>query len=106
MAIFSGLSRYHHFGLLVLRLGIGAMMIWHGYPKLLGGTAGWTKLGGSMAAFGMHDFPTFWGFMAAFAEAIGGLLFLAGFLFRPAALLLLTTMLVASMHHFGALKQP
>lgn len=102
MALFSSLSKYHHTGLLILRLGIGAMMIWHGYPKLLGGHATWKGLGASMSAFGMHDFPAFWGFMAAFAEAVGGLLFLLGFLFRPAVLLLMVTMGVAAMHHFNA----
>jgi putative oxidoreductase len=102
MALFSGLSRHNHFGLLLLRLGIGAMMIYHGFPKLKGGPDMWHKIGGSMANLGVHDFPTFWGFMAAFAECIGGLLFLIGFLFRPACLLMLTTMAVAAMHHFHA----
>ncbi len=102
MALFSSLSKYHHAGLLILRIGIGAMMILHGYPKLLGGPETWTKIGGSMTAFGIHDFPAFWGFMAAFAEGVGGLLFLIGFLFRPALLLLMITMGVAAMHHFNA----
>ena len=99
MAIFSSLSRYQSTGLLILRLGIGAMMIVHGYPKLFGGTAMWTKLGASVRPFGLHDFPAFWGFMAAFAETVGGLLFLVGFIFRPACLLLLITMSVASAQH-------
>jgi putative oxidoreductase len=100
MALFSGLSRYHHFGLLVLRIGIGAMMIWHGFPKMIGGPDMWAKVGSSMAIFGVHDFPTFWGFMAAFAETVGGLLFLIGFLFRPALLLLIITMSVAALQSY------
>ena len=99
MALFSRLSRFTNTGLLILRIGVGAMMIVHGYPKLAGGPEGWHELGGSMGVFGIHDFPTFWGFMAAFAEGIGGLLFLVGFLFRPACILLLMTMLVAIAHH-------
>lgn len=55
-----------------------------------------------MAALGIHDFPTFWGFMAAFAETVGGLLFLVGFLFRPATFLLIITMLVAALRHTKA----
>ena len=101
MAIFSRLSRYHHTGLLLLRLGIGAMMILHGYPKLTGGPAVWTKIGGAVAVFGLHDFPAFWGFRAAFAEGVGGLLFLVGFLFRPSCLLLIITMCVAASMHLG-----
>lgn len=96
MAIFSGLSKYHHTGLLLLRIGIGAMMIWHGYPKLIGGPEKWTALGGSMSVFGMHDMPVFWGFMSAFAEAIGGLLFIVGLLFRPVCLMLIINMIVAA----------
>jgi len=42
---------------------------------------------------------SFWGFMAAFAETGGGVLLILGFLFRPAALLLLITMVVAAMKH-------
>jgi putative oxidoreductase len=102
MAILSNLSKYQSTGLLILRLGIGAMMIVHGYPKLVGGTTMWAKIGGAVAPFGLHDFPTFWGFMAAFAEGVGGLLFLLGFLFRPACLLMLITMVVAAASHFRA----
>ena len=101
MAILSSLSRYQSTGLLILRLGIGAMMIVHGYPKLVGGTAMWTKIGSAVGPFGLHDFPAFWGFMAAFAEGVGGLLFLLGFLFRPACFLLLVTMAVASAKHLS-----
>ena len=102
MAIFSRLSRYQNTGLLIMRLGIGAMMVGHGYPKLIGGPQTWSRLGSALATFGMHDFPTFWGFMAAFAEGVGGLLFLIGFFFRPASLLLLLTMIVAAAKHLGA----
>ena len=101
MAILGRLSKYNHTALLLLRLGIGAMMICHGYPKLAGGPEKWAKLGGAMSAFGLHDIPSFWGFMAAFAEAVGGLLFLLGFFFRPATLLLLITMIVAAAKHIS-----
>jgi len=101
MALFSGLSKYTNTGLLILRIGLGFMMIMHGYPKLMGGVEKWTAIGGSMKNLGIHDFPHFWGFMAAFAETIGGLLFLVGFLFRPATFLLLFTMIVAAIMHLS-----
>jgi putative oxidoreductase len=85
-----------------MRLGLGVMMIVHGYPKLAGGPPMWEKLGGAMASFGLHDFPQFWGFMAAFAEGIGGVLLILGLFFRPACLLLLITMIVATMKHMNA----
>ncbi len=100
MAIFSKLARYQNFGLLIMRLGIGAMMIWHGFPKLKGGPDLWEKVGQAMAQFGVHDFPQFWGFMAGFTEAVGGLLFLIGFLFRPTCIFLLFVMIVAAMQSY------
>lgn len=102
MAIFSKLGKYSSFALLIMRAGLGFMMIMHGYPKLLGGPEKWGKLGAAMANLGVTYAPEFWGFMAAFSESVGGALLLLGFLFRPAALLLFFTMLVASVKHLYA----
>lgn len=99
MAILSKLSKYHHTGLLLLRIGLGAMMIAHGYPKLKGGPEMWTGLGESMNNFGIHSGYIYWGFMAAAAEGIGGLLLLIGLWFRPATFTLLCTMIVAATMH-------
>ncbi|OGQ18516.1 MAG: DoxX family protein [Deltaproteobacteria bacterium RIFCSPHIGHO2_02_FULL_40_11] len=95
------LSSKRDLGLLTLRLGIGIMFILHGYPKVLGGVAQWTQIGSSMQNLGITFFPAFWGFMAASSECFGGFLFAIGFLFRPACLLLLSTMSVATLYHLG-----
>lgn len=97
--ILSGLKNYTNFGLLVLRIGLGAMMIYHGYPKLLGGPDKWTSLGGAVSSVGINFYPIVWGFLAAAAETIGGALFLIGFAFRLSTVLLFFTMLVASIMH-------
>lgn len=102
MAIFSKLGKYNNFALLILRVGLGFMMVMHGYPKLFGGPEMWGKLGGAMSNLGITYAPEFWGFMAAFSESVGGALLVLGFIFRPAALLLFFTMLVASMKHLYA----
>lgn len=99
MAIFSKLGKYQDTGLLLMRIGIGAMMVMHGLPKLTGGIEKWEKLGKNMELIGIHAYPVFWGFMAAFSEGICGLLFVLGFLFRPAAFLLLFTMFIAAYMH-------
>ncbi|MBS1616464.1 MAG: DoxX family protein [Bacteroidetes bacterium] len=101
MAVFGSLSRFQNFGFLLLRIGIGAIMIGHGFPKLKGGPELWEQIGHAMSQFGIHDFYTFWGFSAGFAEAVGGLLFLLGFLFRPACLLMLFVMIAASLQSYG-----
>ncbi len=90
------LSRFREFGLLAMRVGIGLAFIVHGSGKMFAGPALWEQLGGNMAGLGITFMPTAWGFLAAFAEFAGGILFILGFLFRPAALMLLCTMIVAT----------
>jgi len=86
--------------LLVLRVGIGISFVFvYGAGKIRGGPEQWADLGQNMAVFGITFWPTFWGFMAAFTEFAGGLLFMLGFLFRPTLVLLLGTMFVAAVGH-------
>lgn len=99
MALLENLGKYRNTGLLVLRLGIGAMMIVHGLPKIAGGVAKWTAIGGEMKTLGIDFLPAFWGFMAAATETFGGFLLMIGFLFRPVNLMLLFMMIVAALHH-------
>ncbi|MFD1185762.1 DoxX family protein [Pontibacter rugosus] len=102
MAILRSGYKSRHFGLLLLRVGIGIMFILHGWPKLAGGPERWEMIGQSMQSLGIDFAPTFWGFMAGFAEAAGGLLLALGLLFRPACFLLVLTMLVATTKHATA----
>jgi len=89
-------------GLLVLRVGIGlSILILHGYGKISGGPTLWANVGGSMGNLGIDFAPTFWGFMAAFAEFFCSILLILGVLFRPAALLLAATMFVAMNVHLN-----
>ncbi|HBG41668.1 MAG TPA: DoxX family protein [Porphyromonadaceae bacterium] len=90
-----------HTGLLVLRIGIGISFFFHGLPKVMGGVEGWTQVGSTMALFGLDFAPAFWGFMAAMAETVGGILFALGFLFRPASLMMAFTMIVALIMHLS-----
>ena len=83
-------------GLLVLRVGIGAIFIVHGLPKLVAGPAEWAKSGGAMAMFGIKYAPEFWGFMCGFAEAVGGACLILGLFVRPAAILMFLNMVVAT----------
>lgn len=101
MAIFDTLGKYRNTGLLILRVGLGAMMMFHGLPKIMGGPDKWAALGGSMKVIGIHFLPTFWGLMAALAEGMGGFLLLLGLFFRPVNMLLAFTMLIAALVHFG-----
>jgi len=101
MAILDNLGKYRNTGLLLLRIGLGVMFIIHGFPKLAGGPNGWTGLGGSMKVIGINFLPIFWGFMAAATETFGGFLLIVGLFFRPALILLIFTMVIAALVHFG-----
>ena len=93
------LDKFADHGLLVMRLGLGATFIAHGWPKLVGGPEKWTKVGGAMSSLGIDFAPQFWGFMAAITEVGGGALLILGLLTRPALLGLIFTMFVATMMH-------
>lgn len=93
------LGKLRDVGLLVMRVGLGVSFIVHGSSKMFGGPEMWAQVGQAMGLWGVTVYPTFWGFMAAFAEFGGGFLFILGFLFRPAAILLVVTMAVATTMH-------
>ena len=95
------LEKYRDEGLLILRIGIGAMFIWHGWPKITGGPMFWEKLGMATGSVGIHFAPTFFGFMSAFAEFGGGLCLILGIGTRLASTLLFINMAVAASMHLS-----
>lgn len=89
-------------GLLLVRLGIGAsLLLFHGWGKLMGGSATWEAVGGNMANLGLDFWPGFWGLMAALSESVGSLFLALGVFFRPAAAVLAFTMVVAAARHLS-----
>ncbi|MDQ3625437.1 MAG: DoxX family protein [Verrucomicrobiota bacterium] len=96
--MWTSLNRYREAALLFLRVALGAFFIYvHGWPKLAGGITRWKIAGDAMRHAGITFAPEFWGFMAAFAESIGCAFFVLGLFFRPACLLLVITMTMASL---------
>jgi putative oxidoreductase len=105
MTLFSNLGKYKNFGLLVIRVGLGIMFIYHGYPKLIGGIKMWEQLGSSTKYVGIHFAPVLWGLLCALVETIGGfLLFIGlvfiGLVFRPVCLLLVINLIVAAISQY------
>jgi len=98
--MFKSLAKFADLGLLVGRLGVGAIFIVFGWQKLSGGQAAWTHLGHAMASLGITFMPNIWGLAAALSQFGGGFLLILGFLFRPAAMLIALTMLVAFVSTF------
>jgi len=101
MAYFSNLGNYKNFGLLIVRIGLGLMFIYHGFPKLAGGTKTWHELGTSTKYIGIHFLPVVWGLLAAVVETFGGFMLLIGLAFRPVCLLLIINLIVAALFLFG-----
>ena len=95
MAALGKLGNYKNFGLLIIRVGLGIMFIYHGYPKLLGGQKMWEQLGESTKYVGIHFMPMVWGLLCAVVETIGGVLLVIGLWFRPVCILLLINLAVA-----------
>jgi putative oxidoreductase len=95
------LRKYSDLGFFLLRLGTGALFIWHGWPKLIAGVGKWSQLGGAMQHLGIGAYPAVWGFLAAAIELGGGICLILGIFFRPACLLLLGVMSVAATMHLG-----
>jgi putative oxidoreductase len=97
------LDRLQPLALLVIRLALGAIMATHGYHKVFGGLHQFAQMVGSMGV------PTWLAYVAAFTEFLGGLLLLAGFFTRPAALAVCVDLIVAiwKVHlHSGLLGSP
>ncbi|UCB52826.1 MAG: DoxX family protein [Candidatus Zixiibacteriota bacterium] len=99
--ILTFLDKYRDIGLLILRIGIGGMFLFHGGPKIAAGPEKWEQLGMAMGNFGIHFLPVFWGFMASFAEFFGGIMIILGLFLRPACMLLTINMIVATSFHLN-----
>jgi putative oxidoreductase len=74
------------------------MMFIHGWPKIIGGSAGWEHAGAALAAVvGIHFWPTVWGFLVALCQTLGGAMIAIGFLARPFSIALSFIMVLASV---------
>lgn len=88
-------------GLLVLRLGLGAAMMYHGSQKLFGAFEG-RGLSQTLEGFQpTQGIPQWLGMLAVIAEFFGGLGVVLGLLTRLASFGITCTMAVAAFVHFS-----
>ena len=101
-------SSYHSYGLLLLRIIGGSMMVYnHGWSKITADPEKWNRLGHALTDFiGLEFLSTFFGFMAAFSESVCALLIVIGLFTIPASILLSFTMFVAIMNHIFDNEMP
>lgn len=98
--ILTFLGKYRDLGLLILRIGLGCMFLFHGFPIMFGGPEIWKEVGSlGMPDISSQSMSAVVGFIAAVAEFIGGICIILGLLFRPACLLLAITMSFAFAMH-------
>jgi putative oxidoreductase len=84
-----------HWGLVGLRMVVGALFITHGWPKVLAGGGGLAFAGG-LAHMGFSP-GVLWAWIVTVVEFGGGVCLLLGVLVRPAATLIVIEMLVATV---------
>ena len=83
------MTRNNDTGLLLLRLTIGILLLFHGIAKLTNGVSGLQE------TFAENGLPTFFAYGVYLGEVIAPLMIIFGFRTRIAAMLLSFTMLVA-----------
>ncbi len=81
-------------GLLLLRLVAGTLLIVHGVPTLVAGPDAWQAIGHTASCLGLHQFYLQVGAAIAIIEVVGAALILLGLFFRTAASLVLITSLL------------
>ncbi len=95
-ALFS-LIKLEQFALLFLRVALGALICYHGYPFFTGGVASWTEMGKAVEAIGITiHYPVF-GFIAAMSLFFGGMFLVLGLFARIWSFLIAVALLVAAI---------
>ena len=94
------LEKLKPLALLLLRLGLGVIFIYHGYPKLF------THTRETLAAFHHMGFPPALAYVAGVIEFFGGCLLVVGLFTRIAGLLIAGEMAVALIQVHKLLSEP
>lgn len=94
------LERLKPVALLLLRVALGIIFVYHGYPKLFGHTHE------TMEAFSHMGFPRYFAYIAGIIEFFGGCVLVLGLFARIAGLLLAGEMAIALWRVQGILSRP
>jgi putative oxidoreductase len=94
------LEKLKPLALLLLRLGLGIIFVFHGYPKLF------THTREAMQGFAHMGFPVYFVYVAGVFEFFGGLCLILGLFTRIAGLLLAAEMSVALVKVHGMFSNP
>jgi putative oxidoreductase len=98
--MFNSQDRKIHFGLLIMRLGLTAVLFLHSLPKLLDGAHSWKSAGTSLAFINIGLPPMIFGIAVLLLEALGAVSFVFGYFFRAACILLFILFGLYSFNYF------
>ncbi|EDY82044.1 DoxX subfamily, putative [Verrucomicrobiia bacterium DG1235] len=99
----AGLSKFDFFGVLLLRIGVGALLAFHGYPILTGGGDVWIEVGqgAEIASLNASLFKAA-GLASGIIQFIGGILLVIGLFTRASSLFLTIVVSFALANHIAA----
>ena len=101
--MFDSQDRRIHFGLLLMRLGLTAVLFLHALPKLFGGLPHWKNVGMGLSAINIGLPPEVIGFAVLLLEALGAVSFVFGYFFRAACIILF---IIFGLYFFIYLQKP
>ena len=87
--MFSSQERQSNFGLLIMRLGLAAALLFHALPVLFAGSHKWQSVGTTLAFINLGVPETILGFSMLLLEALGAVSLMFGYFFRIACIVLL-----------------
>ncbi len=86
--MFGSQERKTHFGLLIMRLGLAAVLLVHSLPKLFAGVHAWQRVGTTLGFINIGVPPTVLGGILLLLEALGAVSLVFGYFFRIACSIL------------------
>ena len=98
---FNAQDRKKDIGLLIMRLGLAAVLLWHSVPKLIGGTPAWKSVGTTLAFINLGLPASFLGLLSLALETLCSISLIFGYLFRPFSSILFVLMLLYSINYFN-----
>jgi len=94
-------DRKKDFGLLIMRIGLAGVLLWHSVPKLIGGLAVWKSVGITMDFINLGLPANFMGLLTLALETLCSISLLFGYVFRLSSSVLFVLLLLYSFNYFN-----
>ena len=97
----SARDRKKDMGLLVMRLGLAAVLLWHSVPKLIGGAPAWKNVGTTLDFINLGLPVSFMGLLSLSLETLCSIGLLLGYGFRLSCSVLFVLLFLYSINYFN-----